>query len=316
VYLCYLDESGTTVKGDTSHHFVYAGIAIPAETWADKDREITAIKDKFGLTGAEIHTGWVARKYVEQVKIPDFAKLDWDTRKAEVKKKRIENLSKISLSGDKKKAKELEKNYAKTKAYVHLTFEERSGLLSDVLDAVSKWDDARVFFHSIRKEHYDTDMSHVGGIYEDAFRQLVSRIQMFLLNKGKFEKQVLYGILISDNNDTMNQRLTKLMMQFHESGTHWRGIPNIVETPLFVDSSLTGMIQIADVIAYSIRRFFDSGETNLFDKILPRVDSVRGAIVGGRHHTPKEFCNCKICKSVKANNRVPNRKNPVRIISR
>ncbi len=316
MYLCYLDESGTTVKGDSSLHFVYAGIAISAVTWADKDREITAIKNKFGLNGAEIHTAWIARKYVEQVKIDDFATLGWDSRRAEVRKKRIEHLTKITLSGDKKKAKELEKDYTKTNPYVHLTYDERCSLLSEVLDAVSSWDDARIFFHSIRKEHYDTDLSHAGGIYEDSFRQLVSRFQMFLLNKGKFERNTLYGILISDNNETMNKRLTKLMMQYHASGTHWREIPNIVETPLFVDSSLTGMIQIADAIAYAIRRFFDCGEANFFDKILPRVDSVRGAIVGGRHHTPKESCQCKICKFVKPKSHTPSPKSRVRIISK
>ena len=33
------------------------------------------IKAKYGLTNAEIHTGWIKRTYLEQTKIPDFDKL-------------------------------------------------------------------------------------------------------------------------------------------------------------------------------------------------------------------------------------------------
>ena len=44
MYLCYLDESGTTgaSMGDTSH-FVLAGLSIPIWHWRDADREVSRV---------------------------------------------------------------------------------------------------------------------------------------------------------------------------------------------------------------------------------------------------------------------------------
>jgi len=55
------------------------------------------------------------------------------------------------------------------------------------------------------------------------------------------------------------------MKQFHQKGTLWTRINNIIETPLFVESQLTSMIQIADVCAYALRRYLENGEEELFD---------------------------------------------------
>lgn len=63
MYLCYIDESGTSdIPGNTSH-FVLAGISIPIWHWRDADREIFAVKTRYGLQNAEIHTAWLLRKY-------------------------------------------------------------------------------------------------------------------------------------------------------------------------------------------------------------------------------------------------------------
>jgi hypothetical protein len=67
--------------------------------------------------------------------------------------------------------------------------------------------------------------------------------------KGGYSTQ-FNGLIIQDNNDTVKKHLTDLMRKFHVQGTVWTKIPQIIETPLFVDSSLTSMIQIADFCAY------------------------------------------------------------------
>lgn len=62
-----------------------------------------------------------------------------------------------------------------------------------------------------------------------------------------------------------------MMRHFHERGTRWTTqIPLLVETPLFVDSKLTSMVQMADVCAYATRRFCEKVETDLFDRIFWR----------------------------------------------
>jgi hypothetical protein len=49
MYLCYIDESGTSdIPGNTSH-FVLAGLSIPIWHWKDCDREVETIKRKYAL---------------------------------------------------------------------------------------------------------------------------------------------------------------------------------------------------------------------------------------------------------------------------
>ena len=66
MYLCYLDESGTTgaSTGDTSH-FVLAGLSIPIWHWRDADRGVSRVLKAYGLADTELHTAWMLRKYLD-----------------------------------------------------------------------------------------------------------------------------------------------------------------------------------------------------------------------------------------------------------
>ena len=88
------------------------------------------------------------------------------------------------------------------------------------------------------------------------------------------------------------------MKTFHEKGTVWKNISHIIETPLFVNSKLTGMIQIADLCAYALRRYLENNETYLFDLVFERADIKDQRRVGIRHF-PGSGCHCKICQSHK-----------------
>ncbi len=73
-------------------------------------------------------------------------------------------------------------------------------------------------------------------------------------------------------------------------------LKNIIETPLFVSSELTSMVQLADVCAYALRRYLENGEERLFDHIFKRADRKEDVVVGVRHFT-NISCPCKICVS-------------------
>jgi hypothetical protein len=92
----------------------------------------------------------------------------------------------------------------------------------------------------------------------------------------------------------LQKKHTELMRHFHQQGTLWGQINGIIETPLFVDSRLTRMVQIADLCAYALRRFVENGEMNLFKRIFARADRVGSRTVGVRHFTGLG-CGCPIC---------------------
>ncbi len=84
--ICYIDESGTPeIPGNTSH-FVLAGLAIPVDKWKKCDQEISKVKWNYNLQNAELHAGWIVRKYSEESKIPNFESLDYSARIHEVEK--------------------------------------------------------------------------------------------------------------------------------------------------------------------------------------------------------------------------------------
>jgi hypothetical protein len=103
-----------------------------------------------------------------------------------------------------------------------------------------------------------------------------------------------FGLLIHDNNQTVADKHTKLMKSFLRNGTFWTRIESIIETPLFVDSQLTSMVQVADLCAYALRRYLENHEAELFRQIFTRADR-RGNIAVGVRHFTSAACSCEIC---------------------
>ena len=293
MYLLYVDESGRSQLGSDGTHFVLLGLAIHASTWKQKVDQIAEIKTKYGLEGKEIHTGWMARRYIEQEKINGFESLDYTTRRKEVEKERNKNLRIKAMIEPTKKVRSIKKNYDKTIDYIHLTLTERKAILTDLAKLIGTWTDSRLFGEAIDKTSFRANRS----LFEQGFTQVVSRFEGFLQNYGRYVGGKFLGLIIQDDNETEAQQLTDLMKKFHREGTFWREINQIVETPLFVDSQLTDMVQMADLCAYATRRFFEKSETYLFDEIYNIFDRIGSTIVGLRHFTePMNSCNCRVCR--------------------
>jgi hypothetical protein len=301
MYLCYIDESGTSDVPGTSSHFILAGLSLPIAFWKQADRDISLTLSKYGLENDELHTGWLLRRYLEQSKIPDFEKLDWRSRRAGVDRFRIGELLRLQATGNARAYKQAKKNYRHTAPYIQSSHSERWSVARDVADLVAGWGHARLFAECIDKIHFDPVRTKL-TIDEQAFEQVVSRFQHYLSNVASNTTDegdrvtTGYGLLIHDNNDTVAKKHTALMRRFHASGTLWTTIDQIIETPLFVDSSLTRMVQIADLCSYSLRRFCENGDTELFRRIFERADRLGGRTVGVRHFAGKT-CQCEICRS-------------------
>lgn len=284
MHICYLDESGTVDRGDASGHFVLVGLAVPAANWKVKDAQIDEIKAKFGLADKEVHTAWMLRDYPEQAAVPDFAQLSPDERRRQARAVRTQNLAKGRAA---KAQRSLVINYKKTADYIHLTRDERRDCIRQLADLIGSWGDARLFAEAQKK----SALKNREGDFDEAFEQVVTRFNTFLRNIGGSN-----GLLVQDNNETMAKRLTSQMRRYHREGTTWaKDIQFVVETPLFVDSSLTSMVQLADLCAYAIRRFFDNGEEDLLQRILSAFDRNGEKLVGARHYTRAEACDCRIC---------------------
>lgn len=301
MYVCYLDESGTPdIPGNTSH-YVLAGVSIPANCWKACDNVIEKIKSKYSLAGEEIHVAWLLRSYPEQNKIANFESLSYTQRRAQIVSFRTAELLRLQRSKKPQLYHQTRKTYKKTEKYIHLTIKERQGVIHEIALIVSKWGFVRLFAECIDKTYFDPIRNQT-TVETQSFEQIVSRFERYLQVTNQNSQSPNYGIMVHDNNETVAKRHTLLMKKFHERGTLWTTVKLIIETPLFVNSELTSMVQIADLCAYSLRRYLENGETDLFDLIFQRADR-RGDItapqvVGVRHFT-KMTCSCKICSAHK-----------------
>lgn len=295
MYLCYIDESGTPdIPGNTSH-YVLAALSIPVWHWRDSEKEIYSIKQKYSLQNAEIHSGWLTRKYIEQNKILNFSKLDFSQRRYEVEKYRKTELLNLQKSHKQNSYRQTKKKYKHTEDYIHLTYEERIAFLEDVARIIGNWGFARLFAECVDKIHFDPKRAKQSAD-EQAFEQVVSRFEQFLKAIQVFQQPKTYGLLVHDNNETVAKRHTELMKTFHSKGTLFTQVDYIIETPLFVSSELTSMVQLADICEYALRRYLENKEERLFDHIFKRADRKEDIVVGVRHFT-NISCSCKICAS-------------------
>lgn len=294
MYLCYIDESGTPELTGNTSHFILAGISIPIWHWQKFEKEIKAIQAFYDLEGTEIHTAWILRPYIEQSRINNFEKMNHAQRRSEVESQRKSELLRLQRTKNPKLYKQVKKNYIKTDQYIHLTQKERADYILDLAKCIARWKSARLFAECIDKVFFDPHKAQRTPD-EQGFEQLVSRFEQFLEYSNKNKADGCFGLLIYDNNVTVAKKHTELMRKFRESGTLWTNIDRIIETPLFVNSELTRMIQIADICAYSLRRYLENNEEELFNYIFQRADTTSdGKKVGVRHFT-KVGCKCRIC---------------------
>lgn len=142
-----------------------------------------------------------------------------------------------------------------------LTYAERAAVVREVADRIGGWGFARLFAECIDKVHFDPIRS-ARTVAEQAFEQVISRFQRYLTNTEQVGGHRNHGLLVHDNNKSVARKHTDLMRHFHEQGTLWTAVDRIIETPLFVDSRLTRMVQIVDLCSVALRKFCENGESN------------------------------------------------------
>jgi Protein of unknown function (DUF3800) len=130
---------------------------------------------------------------------------------------------------------------------------------------------------------------------EFAFEQICNRFDKFLgrLHRNKNTQR---GLIILDKS-SYETSLQLLARDFRTIGHRWGQLYNLSDVPLFVDSKATRMIQYADMVAHAIRRYYERGDTQLFNLFSPRFDHVGGVMHGLVHYTPQGAeCNCLSCR--------------------
>jgi hypothetical protein len=105
------------------------------------------------------------------------------------------------------------------------------------------------------------------------------------------------GLMIFDQS-RHEKTVQALMTQYRTTGASFGRVKRLAEVPLFTDSKITRMLQLADFIAYALYRRYESSDAQFFDMILPTFHEGSG-ILHGLVHLNSDFrtCFCPGCLS-------------------
>ena len=168
--------------------------------------------------------------------------------------------------------------------------ERRTEIYRAILGVVGSKVQLRVFGAAIYKEAVSP-----GDPMEYAFEQICNRFDRYLarLHKGGNTQR---GLIVLDKS-AYETTLQRLAIDFRTIGHRWGKLYNLCDVPLFVDSKATRLIQLADVIAFAIRRYYERGESVGFDVIAPRIDAQGGVVHGLTHRIRAgDQCPCFACR--------------------
>lgn len=110
---------------------------------------------------------------------------------------------------------------------------------------------------------------------EHAFEQLSSRFDMFLKRLYSKHGDRQRGIILFDKSST-ELRIQTLAREFKYAGHSWGKTKNYAEVPVFLDSKASRLIQLADLVAFALYRFYEAGDSSFYDVIKKNFDSEGG----------------------------------------
>lgn len=132
----------------------------------------------------------------------------------------------------------------------------------------------RVFASVIEKSTMPRD-----DVLATSFENVAVQFDQYLANMYQTRQDPQRGLVIFDKT-SYEEKLQALSSVFKHRGHSLGRLRNFAEVPLFLDSKASRLIQMADLIAYWIFRYFQSGDDRGYRLIEPWFHGRRGSAQG------------------------------------
>lgn len=276
MFVCFIDEAGVPElrTNQPDDVFVIAGLVLPVSNWARLDAEIETLKSKYGLApDTEIHAAILEGTYADQESLVGFESMSHAARRSAVESNWRLELKRAKQEG--LDPKRIERQHRQQRPYAHLTRPERLRLLEDACDSLTNAD------VTLLAKALDT------GLYSNGETTLAhALLQLICGFQSHLERE--WGIMVLDvcNRPGYARGLVKL----HQDAAVLKPTrpSTICGTPLFVESTRTNMIGLADLVAYSVRRCLIGKD----DRLFARIESL---LRYPTHFSKRDPCGCRIC---------------------
>ena len=118
------------------------------------------------------------------------------------------------------------------------------------------------------------------NVPEELFSQLTSRFDMFLKRKFLKSNESARGLCIFDKTK-MENKYQNWSKVYQTLGNRWsQKLNNFAEVPLFLDSTMSRSIQLADLIAFALFRKYEYNDESYFSVIKDCFDKEKKQIHG------------------------------------
>ena len=162
---------------------------------------------------------------------------------------------------------------------------ERVQAVVDSLDLLDHEHGKIPIFISVIEKSLFSDRSK---IIPTAFKDIAFAFDSFLKNiyyKNQSQKQ--RGIMIFDNS-TSERMIQDLSYTYKHIGKGDDKLRNFAEVPMFIDSKASRIIQLADLVAYWIYRYYQSKDNRGFNLISPHIYQYAKHKIGLIEHISEE----------------------------
>ena len=188
--------------------------------------------------------------------------------------------------------------YAGTKGWEKYSKDKRVELLKKICSFIPSLYNSDIIVVSAHKESEFFKQNDISGIFED----LISRFARHLNEGSKKHKQKYNsnGLIVMDRNSPKEDLLLKNVSNKIRIGkSDWKVRGNLIqEDSLFVDSAKSFCMQIADIIVWSVGRYYNSND----DRFLRCLDGAfltnasDGIVHGITHKRDTNYhCECIAC---------------------
>ena len=170
---------------------------------------------------------------------------------------------------------------------------QRTNVLNRVYDLLAGLpDNVSLFSVAMHKPSFPSDDPIQKTCEEMAghFDAYLSRLETA---EPKAEKQ--RGLMIFDQCNHQ-ATLHGLLAEYRTTGASWGRVKHLAEIPMFTDSKLTRMLQLADFVAYATFRRYQHGDSQFLDRIIRKFDQSGGRLHGLVHMIARhDECFCPSC---------------------
>jgi hypothetical protein len=168
---------------------------------------------------------------------------------------------------------------------------DRVALMKKIYKIIGHEQKGVVLFGVALSKH---DMPRAAPIQKTC-EEMAGHFDAYLQSLEADEEEKQRGLMIFDKS-RHEKTVQALMTEYRTTGASFGRVRHLAEVPLFTDSKITRMLQLADFVAYAIYRRFESSDAQFFDMILPRFVESGGIIHGLVHlNANKRECYCPAC---------------------